>query len=106
VYQMLHPVLAREKALRAAGGPVREVSIRAAEAVDVAAVELAEQAPLGGVLVAESGGRVIAALAIGDGLAVADPFVRTASIVRLLRARAAQLARERRPRRLRVLRPA
>src|SRR5207248_67036 len=116
-----HPALARESALRAAARADSPVAIRAAEAADVyalerlaaldtaplAAVELAEQAPAGGVLVAESGGRIVAALALKDGLAVADPLAHTAAIVRLLRVRASQLARARRPRRfgLGALRP-
>lgn len=121
MYSLLHPVLARDEALRLALRTSAPVSIRAAEAADasalerlaavdsapVAAVELAEEAHAGGVLVAESGGRILAALRLSDGLAIADPFVRTASLVRLLRARAADLARERRrPRRgLAILRP-
>jgi hypothetical protein len=108
---MLHPVLARESALREAANRHPALAIRAAEASDMpalerlaaletapaAAVELAEQTRSGGVLVAESGGRVVAALGLRDGLAVADPFVRTAAVVRLLRVRARELARERHP---------
>jgi hypothetical protein len=118
VHQLLHPTLARESVMRAAS----PIAIRTAEWADVpalerlaaletapaAAVELAEQAHNGDVLVAESGGRVVAALTVRDGLAVADPFVRTAGLVRLLRAHASQLARERRRRGrsgLPVLRP-
>lgn len=104
--------------------PASPIAIRTAEWADVpalerlaaletapaAAVELAEQTHAGDVLVAESGGRVVAALAVRDGLAVSDPFVRIAALVRLLRAHASQLARERRRRRRRrfglpVLRP-
>jgi hypothetical protein len=106
VYSLLHPVIARQEALRhARSAPA--VSVRAADWSDVpalerlaaletapaAAVELAAQVRSGGVLVAESGGRVVAALGLRDGLAVADPFVRSASLVGLLRVRAAQLAR-------------
>jgi hypothetical protein len=122
MYSLLHPVLARDEALRLAMQTSRPVSIRAADGADasalerlaaldtapVAAIELAEQAHAGDILVAESGGRILAALRLSDGLAVADPFVRTASLVRMLRVRAAQIARER-PRRRRlglpVLRP-
>jgi hypothetical protein len=122
VYSLLHPVLARDEALRLALRSSAPVAIRVAEAADasalerlaaldtapIAALELAEEAHGGGVLVADSGGRVLAALRLSDGLAVADPFVRTAALVSLLRARARELAREgRRPRRfaLPVLRP-
>jgi hypothetical protein len=45
----------------------------------------------GGVLVAEAGGSVAAALAVADGVVVADPFRRTALLVDLLRLRAEQL---------------
>jgi hypothetical protein len=64
-------------------------------------------APYGEVLLAEIGGQLVAAVSV-DGTAVADPFVPTADIVRLLRG---QLTgeRRRRPRRsgwLGRLRPA
>jgi hypothetical protein len=42
-------------------------------------------------LVAEVDGRVVAALAIGSGHAVADPFRWTADLVELMKVRAAQL---------------
>jgi hypothetical protein len=114
VHQLLHPILARESAaatIRAA--EARDVPalerLAALETAPVAARELAEQADTGDVLVAESGGRVVAALAMRDGLAVADPFARTGSLVRPLRDRASELARARRARRPRfglpVLRP-
>jgi hypothetical protein len=64
----------------------------------------------GSVLVAEAGGAVAAALAVEDGVAVADPFRRTALLVDLLRLRAEQLTGRhgilaRRPRVAAVLRP-
>jgi hypothetical protein len=107
VHQLLHPALAREASLRAATRPFEEVAIRAADTTDIpalerlaaldtapaAAVELPARVRAGGVLVAESGGRVVAALGLRDGLAIADPFVRSAQLVRLLRFRASQLAR-------------
>jgi hypothetical protein len=131
VYSLLHPVLARDEALRLAMRTAPPVSIRAADGADAsalerlaaldtapaAAIELAEEAHRGGILVADSGGRILAALRLSDGLALADPFVRlaladpfvrTASLVRLLRMRATDLARERRRRprlRIPVLRP-
>lgn len=55
---------------------------------------LDEDAPLtGAVLLAEAGGRAVAALSMEDGRAVADPFVPSAGAVSLLRLRAAHLAR-------------
>jgi hypothetical protein len=45
----------------------------------------------GPVLVAETGGDLRAALSLGDGRAVADPFAPTADLVDLLRTRAALL---------------
>ena len=52
--------------------------------------------PRGPALVAESPhARMIAALSLGSGRAIADPFEPTAEIVALLELRAAQLARER-----------
>jgi hypothetical protein len=45
----------------------------------------------GDALVALLDGEPMAALALGDGRAVADPFARTAELVELLRLRAAQL---------------
>jgi len=46
-------------------------------------------APAAPVLLAESGGQVVAALSLADGHAVADPFRRTADLLDLLRVRAA-----------------
>jgi hypothetical protein len=45
----------------------------------------------GDVLVAEAGGRVAAALSLRSGRAVSDPFLPTADLVALLRARAGRL---------------
>lgn len=47
--------------------------------------------PAGPRLVAELDGRPVAALELRTGAAVADPFVRSAPLVELLRVRAAQL---------------
>jgi hypothetical protein len=46
------------------------------------------RAPRGDVLLAETGGRLVAAVGM-DGTAVADPFERTADIVSMLRAQLA-----------------
>jgi hypothetical protein len=69
--------------------------------------------PAGPLLVAESAGGIIAALPIAGGDPIANPFVRTAELVELLRLRAAQLGSGRTPRRrglrdhaIRLLRPA
>ena len=51
------------------------------------------------VLLAEVDGKLLAALGLSDGTAVADPFHRTADLIDLLRARARQLDRSRRIRR-------
>jgi hypothetical protein len=47
--------------------------------------------PMGPLLVAEVEGEIRAALAVGDGDTIADPFHRTAELVDLLRLRASQL---------------
>ena len=48
--------------------------------------------PTGPVLVAEAGSRMLAALPLGSGRPIADPFEPTAAIVALLRLRAEQMA--------------
>jgi hypothetical protein len=48
--------------------------------------------PRGPALVAEAGSRMLAALPIGSGRPIADPFEPTAEVVALLRLRADQLA--------------
>lgn len=57
-------------------------------------LELAEldgrAAPRGEALLAESGDRLVAAVGVSDGVAVADPFVPTRDVVELLRLRAEQ----------------
>jgi hypothetical protein len=56
----------------------------------LAALDSAERLALP-VLLAEVDGRVVAALALSDGICIADPFYPTADLLDLLRARAAQL---------------
>jgi hypothetical protein len=56
------------------------------------------------VLVAESGGLVLAAISLDDGQIVADPFFPTADLVALLRARAERLSTPEAPRRRRLAR--
>jgi hypothetical protein len=76
------------------------VVIRVATAVDVddlrrlAALDSA-RALLGTVLVAESDGRIRAALSLDEGRAVADPFEPSGPLVELLRTRASLLRADR-----------
>jgi hypothetical protein len=51
------------------------------------------QAPAGPALVAETDARILAALPLGSGRPIADPFVPTAELVALLQLRADQLER-------------
>jgi len=60
--------------------------------------------PNGAVLVAEVEGRMLAAISIGDGHVIADPFSRTRELRTLLKLRRAQLIRRARPRRFPALR--
>ncbi|UGS35270.1 hypothetical protein [Capillimicrobium parvum] len=73
------------------------VTIRVSELREPALERLAalDGAPLpaGPRLIAEIGGRPIAAVGLRGGEAVADPFERSAPFVELLRVRAGQLAR-------------
>jgi hypothetical protein len=67
----------------------RDITIRLSTDADVERLQrLAEldgrPVPHGDVLVAEANGRLLAAIGVG-GAVVADPFERTASIVRVLR---------------------
>lgn len=84
---------------RLARGPAApgQITIRSAAPRDAAAVRrlalLEEQpVPAGQTLVAEVDERVVAALAIEDGHAVADPFTASSDVIALLEFRAAQLA--------------
>jgi hypothetical protein len=61
------------------------------------------RALLGTVLVAQSDGRIRAAYSVDEGRAIADPFVPTAGLVELLKART-QLLRGERPARSRAAR--
>ncbi len=47
----------------------------------------------GEVIVAEIGGRIVAAMSLDRGSVIADPFVRTAALVELLEVRGQQLRR-------------
>jgi hypothetical protein len=85
-----------------------ELSIREAQPRDMPALlRLADldsrPLPGGKLLVAESGGRIRAALSVDDGEVIADPFTATASLQDLLRLRADQVTREHRSGRRRGL---
>jgi hypothetical protein len=80
------------------------VTIRRAGSQDAVALKLLAMLdstrPLTGpVLVAESGGLVLAAISLQDGRVAADPFFPTSDLVSLLRARAERLELESTPRR-------
>lgn len=59
----------------------------------LAALEERPELPGGERLIGELGGRIVAALDVRSGRAVADPFVPTSGIVELLGLRAAQVRR-------------
>jgi len=72
------------------------LTIRRATAADAVALDRLAQLdsstlPAAPQLVAESDGRVIAAVSTSNGAAIADPFVRSADAVALLRRRVRQL---------------
>jgi hypothetical protein len=67
--------------------PADETAIRRVAALD------SSEVAVGPHLIAEADGRVIAALAIESGHAVADPFSWTADVVALMKMRAAQIRR-------------
>jgi len=75
------------------------VLIRPASAADeraiaeLAALEERPELPGGERLIGEIGGRIVAALDVRSGRAVADPFVPTVGVVELLGLRAAQVRR-------------
>jgi hypothetical protein len=74
------------------------LTLRTARDTDAQALErlaqLDSQRPLrGDVLLAEAGGRPVAALSVSEHRVTADPFVDTSNVVPLLRARADQVQR-------------
>jgi hypothetical protein len=80
------------------------VTIRRAGSQDAVALKLLAMLdstrPLHGpILVAESGGLVLAAISLEDGRVAADPFFPTADLVALLRARAERHEPQHTPRR-------
>ena len=74
-----------------------EVTVRLARSSDtrqlfsLASLDSAS-VPQGEVVVAESDGRIVAALPLAGGPAIADPFLRTAALVQMLELRAQQLS--------------
>ena len=87
--------------------PAESVTLRVSRRVDDDALDRLAQlegrpTPRGPHLVAEVGGAVVAALALGPGPPLADPFRPTAHLIPLLELRAKQLARDRPRRRTRA----
>jgi hypothetical protein len=85
------------------------VTIRRAGSQDGVALNLlamldSKRPLVGPTMVAESGGLVLAAIALEDGRVVADPFFPTADLVALLRARADRVDTPHVPRRRRLAR--
>ncbi len=87
--------------------PASPITVRPASGADdaeltrLAALDSAE--PLAGPsLVAEQDGRIVAALGLGDGRVVADPFVLSAAAAEMLGVRARQVTAVRRPLRRRI----
>ena len=78
---------------------MRNISIRRAVAADLSQLERlaaldSARPPRGPALVAEADSRMLAALPLGSGRPIADPFEPTAEVVALLRLRAEQLRAE------------
>jgi hypothetical protein len=105
---MLHPATfaryatlpsRRNRQRRRAAADGASVLIRPAAAADesaiarLAALDERPELPRGERLIGELGGRIVAALEICSGRAVADPFAPTSAIVELLGVRAAQVRR-------------
>ena len=87
-----------------ADAPEGKLTLRSFAARDIDGIQRlarldSKRVPSGPVLVAEVGGDLVAALPLNGGPVLADPFKPTASIVELLRMRAAQLKPRRRSRR-------
>jgi hypothetical protein len=100
--QLRNAYLRRERQ-PAADPPAEPVILRLCRVQDDEALDRLAQlenlpAPRGSHVVAEVGGEVVAALPLGPGSALADPFRPTAHLMPLLELRARQLAQDR-PRR-------
>jgi len=86
------------------GTAIERVTVRHARAEDAGALERlaaldSAHAPGGPLLVAESDAGIVAALPVGSGRPIADPFEPTAEVLALLELRATQLREGRKPRR-------
>ena len=73
-----------------------DITVRLAASSDFAALHTlaaldSARVPEGELVVAETGGRIVAALPLDGGPAIADPFHRTAALVQMLELRAKQL---------------
>jgi len=77
---------------------IRELGARDERSLERLAALEGRRVPAGPLMGAEVEGRLLAAISLGDGETVADPFSRTDELVALLELRAGQL-RQRRPRR-------
>ena len=89
---------------------MNNLTIRSATAADTAALATlaaldSRDVPAAPQLIASDGDRVIAAVSANGGAAIADPFVRSADVVELLRRRARQVTAAPRARRAFALRP-
>ena len=75
-----------------------EITVRLADHTDsrallhLAALDSA-QVPAGALVLAESDGKIVAAVPVNGGRAIADPFRGTAALVEMLELRAAQMRR-------------
>ena len=92
-----HRLAARVRREAAAARRIDEVVIRKAAKADARGLERLAQldeapVPAGPTLVAEVDGRLVAALPLDGGRPVADPFVASAPVVKLLQVRAAQVS--------------
>jgi hypothetical protein len=87
---------------------MNNLTIRSATAADTAALAtlaaLDSRTVPSSPLIATDGDHLIAAVSTDTGAAIADPFVRTADVVELLRRRARQLAIKPQPRRVSAVR--
>ena len=89
---------------------MNNLTIRSATAADTAALATlaaldSRNVPAAPQLVAADGDQLIAAVSAHDGSVIADPFVRSADVVELLRRRARQVTAKPRARRAFALRP-
>jgi hypothetical protein len=83
---------------------MNNLTLRSATAADTAALATlaaldSRDVPAAPQLIATDGDHLIAAVSARDGSAIADPFVRSAEAVEMLRRRARQLSATPRPRR-------